>query len=118
MSQPGFNFKNIDGNSTPNAKLFMEINIDGIEKENVKENKNNKKAKIKKIVYMSGLGVSLNSSVGYFISKYNAEKTIINSGLNYETSENIRLSQIRDITINSEELVVSNQNFRNLVLID
>jgi len=42
-----------------------------------------KKAKIKKIVYMSGLGVSLNSSVGYFISKYNAEKTIINSGLNF-----------------------------------
>jgi len=44
--------------------------------------------------------------------------SFINSGLNYETSENIRLSQIRDITINSEELVVSNQNFRNLVLID
>ena len=42
-----------------------------------------KKAKIKKIVYMSGLGVSSNSSMGYFISKYNAEKTIINSGLNF-----------------------------------
>ena len=42
-----------------------------------------KKAKIKKIVYLSGLGVSLNSSTGYFISKYNAEKIIINSGLNY-----------------------------------
>jgi len=42
-----------------------------------------KKAKIKKIVYLSGLGVSINSSTGYFISKYNAEKIIINSGLDY-----------------------------------
>jgi len=42
-----------------------------------------KKAKIKKIVYASGLGVSSNTSIGYFISKYNAEKIIINSGLNY-----------------------------------
>ena len=42
-----------------------------------------KKAKIKKIVYNSGLGVSSKTSVGYFISKYKAEKIIINSGLNY-----------------------------------
>ena len=42
-----------------------------------------KKAKIKKIVYTSGLGVSPNTSSGYFISKFNAEKLIINSGLNY-----------------------------------
>jgi len=42
-----------------------------------------KKAKIKKIVYLSGLGVSPNTSLGYFISKYNAEKLIINSGLDY-----------------------------------
>jgi len=42
-----------------------------------------KKAKIEKIVYTSGLGVSSNSSTGYFISKYHAEKIIINSGLNY-----------------------------------
>ncbi|MBT8251648.1 MAG: NAD-dependent epimerase/dehydratase family protein [Nitrosopumilus sp.] len=42
-----------------------------------------KKAKIKKIVYLSGLGVSSNTSVGYFISKYNAEQQIINSGLNF-----------------------------------
>jgi len=41
------------------------------------------KAKIKKIVYLSGLGVSPNTSLGYFISKYNAEKQIINSGLDY-----------------------------------
>ena len=42
-----------------------------------------KKAKIKKIVYNSGLGVSSKTSVGYFISKYKAEKVIENSGLNY-----------------------------------
>ena len=42
-----------------------------------------KKAKIKKIVFLSGLGVSPNTSLGYFISKYNAEKQIIDSGLDY-----------------------------------
>ena len=42
-----------------------------------------KKAKIKKIIFLSGLGVSPNTSLGYFISKYNAEKQIINSGLNF-----------------------------------
>ena len=42
-----------------------------------------KKAKIKKIVYLSGLGVSAKTSTGYFISKYNSEKIIINSGINY-----------------------------------
>lgn len=42
-----------------------------------------KNAKIKKIVFLSGLGVSLNTSLGYFISKYNAEKQIIDSGLDF-----------------------------------
>jgi NADH dehydrogenase len=42
-----------------------------------------KKAKIKKIVYLSGLGVSATTSLGYFISKYQAEKIIIRSGINY-----------------------------------
>lgn len=42
-----------------------------------------KKAKIKKIVYLSGLGVSATTSLGYFISKYNSEKIIINSRINY-----------------------------------
>jgi len=42
-----------------------------------------KKAKIKKFVFTSGLGVSSNTSLGYFISKYKAERLIINSGLNY-----------------------------------
>ena len=42
-----------------------------------------KKARIKKIIFLSGLGVSPNTSLGYFISKYNAEKQIINSGLGF-----------------------------------
>jgi len=42
-----------------------------------------KKAKIKKIIYNSGLGVSKSTTIGYFISKYQAEQEIINSGLNY-----------------------------------
>lgn len=42
-----------------------------------------KKSKIKKIVYLSGLGVSKNTSLGYFISKYKAEKLIIDSKLDY-----------------------------------
>ena len=42
-----------------------------------------KKARIKKIIFLSGLGVSSNTSLGYFISKYNAEKQIIDSGLEF-----------------------------------
>ena len=42
-----------------------------------------RKSKIKKIVYISGLGVSENSISSYFISKYKAEQEIINSGLDY-----------------------------------
>ena len=42
-----------------------------------------KKSKIKKIVYTSGLGVSKNTTLGYFISKYRAEKQIIDSNLDY-----------------------------------
>jgi len=42
-----------------------------------------KKARIKKIIFLSGLGVSANTSLGYFISKYNAEKQIIDSGIDY-----------------------------------
>ena len=41
------------------------------------------KARIKKIIFLSGLGVSPNTSLDYFISKYNAEKQIINSGLDF-----------------------------------
>ena len=42
-----------------------------------------KKSRIKKIIFLSGLGVSPNTSLGYFISKYNAEKQIIDSGLKF-----------------------------------
>ena len=42
-----------------------------------------KKAGIKKIIYISGLGVQKNTTFGYFISKYKAEQEIINSGLDY-----------------------------------
>ncbi len=42
-----------------------------------------KKAKISKFVFTSGLGVSANTSSGYFISKHKAERLIVNSGLNY-----------------------------------
>jgi len=42
-----------------------------------------KKAKIKKIIYISGLGVDNNSTLGYFISKYKAEQEIVRSGLDY-----------------------------------
>jgi len=42
-----------------------------------------KKAKIKKIIYISGLGVNKDTTFGYFISKFQAEQEIINSGLDY-----------------------------------
>ena len=42
-----------------------------------------KKAGIKKIIYISGLGVQKNTQFGYFISKYKAEQEIIRSGLDY-----------------------------------
>jgi uncharacterized protein YbjT (DUF2867 family) len=42
-----------------------------------------KKAKIKKIIYISGLGTNEYTTLGYFISKYKAEQEIIHSGLDY-----------------------------------
>ena len=42
-----------------------------------------KKSGIKKIIYVSGLGVSKNNTSSYFASKYKAEQEIINSGLDY-----------------------------------
>ena len=72
------------------------IHLVGIGKQSVKNNYNLvnvgftkkiigfcQKSKIKKIVYTSGLGVSESSSLGYFISKYHAEKLIIESNLDY-----------------------------------
>lgn len=42
-----------------------------------------KKARIRKIIYLSGLGVDKKSTLGYFVSKFKAEQEIINSGLDY-----------------------------------
>ena len=60
---------------------------DDYEKVNVGLTKNAvnlcKKAGIKKIIYISGLGVDKNTHFGYFISKYKAEQEIIRSGLDY-----------------------------------
>jgi NADH dehydrogenase len=42
-----------------------------------------KKARIKKILFISGLGVNEKSTSGYFISKFKAEQSIIKSGLDY-----------------------------------
>ena len=42
-----------------------------------------KKTKIKKIIFLSGLGVSSTTSLSYFISKYNAEKLIVDSNLDF-----------------------------------
>lgn len=42
-----------------------------------------RRAGIKKFVYLSGLGVSKDSTLGYFISKYRAEREIAGSGLDY-----------------------------------
>lgn len=42
-----------------------------------------RRSNIKKIVYLSGLGVSPDTSLALFISKYKAEQLIINSSINY-----------------------------------
>jgi uncharacterized protein YbjT (DUF2867 family) len=42
-----------------------------------------KKTGIKKIIYLSGLGVDKKSTLGYFISKFKAEQEIVHSGLDY-----------------------------------
>jgi len=72
------------------------IHLVGIGKQSIKSDYNmvnveftkhivnlSKKAKINKFIFTSGLGVSSNTSLGYFISKYKAERLIVNSGLNY-----------------------------------
>ncbi len=72
------------------------IHLVGIGKQSVKNNYNLinvdftkkiiqlcKKGNIKKIVYTSGLGVSKSTSIGYFISKYQAEQLIVKSDLDY-----------------------------------
>jgi len=58
---------------------FEEINLN-LTKNVIKACKN---AGIKKIIFISFLGVSRNNKSDYFVSKYKAERDIINSGLDY-----------------------------------
>jgi len=66
------------GRQTPKS-TFEEINLN-LTKNVIKTCKN---AGIKKIIFISGLGVSRSNKSDYFVSKYNAEREIINSGLDY-----------------------------------
>ena len=59
--------------------MFEETNLN-LTKNVIKACKN---AGIKKIIFISGLGVSKSNKSDYFISKYKAEQEIINSGLDY-----------------------------------
>src|SRR3989344_4571809 len=54
------------------------VKLISISRKNFKKFKNEKK-----IIYTSGLGVSKNTTLGYFISKYKAERQIIDSKLDY-----------------------------------
>ena len=66
------------------GKQSIKIDYDMINVEFTKHIVNlSKKAKIKKFVYVSGFGVSANTSLGYFISKYKAERLVVNSRINY-----------------------------------
>ena len=66
------------GRRSPKS-MFEEINL------NLTKNaiKTCKKAGIKKIIFISGLGVSKSNTSKYFVSKYRAELEIISSGLDY-----------------------------------
>ena len=66
------------GRQTPKS-TFEEINLN-LTKNVIKTCKN---VGIKKIIFISGLGVSRSNKSDYFISKYKAEREIINSGLDY-----------------------------------
>ena len=65
VESPGSTFEEINVNLTKNAIKLC------------------KKSDIKKIIYISGLGVSKNNTSSYFASKYKAEQEIISSGLDY-----------------------------------
>ena len=66
------------GRQTPKS-TFEKINLN-LTKDVIKTCKN---AGIKKIVFISGLGVSKSNTSDYFASKYKAEQEIVNSGLDY-----------------------------------
>ena len=61
------------------GKNFQEVNIE-LTKKAVDICK---QSKIKKIIYLSGLGVSKESKSDYFISKFKSEQIIVDSGLDY-----------------------------------
>jgi len=65
--------------SQSSKSTFEEINLN-LTKNVIKACKN---AGIKKIIFISGLGVSRSNKSDYFVSKYKAEREIINSGLDY-----------------------------------
>jgi len=79
-----------------------------------------KKAHIKKILFISGLGVNEKSTSGYFISKFKAEQLIIKSGLDYtifrpsyiigenDPLSNILIKQIR----NNQITIPGSGNYR------
>jgi len=66
------------GRQTPKS-TFEEINLN-LTKDVIETCKN---TGIKKIIFISGLGVSRSNKSDYFVSKYKAEREIINSGLDY-----------------------------------
>ena len=66
------------GRQTPES-TFEEINLN-LTRDVIKICKN---TGIKKIIFISGLGVSKHNTSDYFDSKYKAEQEIINSGLDY-----------------------------------
>ena len=66
------------GRQSPKS-TFKEINLN-LTKNVIKACKN---AGIKKIIFISGLGVSKSNQSDYFVSKYMAEREIMNSGLDY-----------------------------------
>ena len=80
-----------------------------------------KKSRIKKIIFLSGLGVSSKTSLGYFISKYNAEKQIINSGLDftifrpsYIVGKDDLFSKNLKKQINSGEIIIPGSGFYSI----
>ncbi len=73
-----------------------------------------KKSGIKKIIYISGLGVHKDTTFGYFISKYKAEQEIIRSGLDYTifrasyiTGRNDPLSQVLYKQIKNGTIIIA-----------
>lgn len=86
-----------DYDSLPNiGKCDALIHLVGIGSQSIKNDFNSvnfqltkkivklcKKARIKKIIYLSGLGVSKDSPLEYFLSKYRAEDEIRQSGIDF-----------------------------------